>query len=100
MERLLRQWTGSAGPKQAYAYYRWVRESMASNMPFDQFARAVVTAEGPLGEVAPANCYKVVSRPGDEAGTLSQVFLGVARCGRPSATTTRSTAGARPTIRA
>ncbi len=74
---LLRVDRQALGPKRAYAYYKWVRESMASNMPFDQFARAVVTAEGPLGEDAPANFYKVVSRPGDEAGTLSQVFLGV-----------------------
>ena len=36
-----------------------------------------MTAEGPLGEDAPANFYKVVTRPGDEAGTLSQVFMGV-----------------------
>ena len=36
-----------------------------------------MTADGPLGEDAPADFYKVVTRPGDEAGTLSQVFLGV-----------------------
>ncbi len=36
-----------------------------------------MTAEGPLGEDAPAYFYKVVTQPGDEAGTLSQVFLGV-----------------------
>ena len=37
---LLRVDRQALGPKRAYAYYRWVRESMASNMPFDQFARA------------------------------------------------------------
>ena len=74
---LLRVDRQALGPKRAYAYYKWIRDRSAANQPFDQFARAVVTAEGPLGEDAPANFYKVVTKPGDEAGTLSQVFLGV-----------------------
>jgi hypothetical protein len=74
---LLRVDRQALGRKRAYAYYKWIHESVAANRPFDEFARAVVTAEGPLGEDAPANFYKVVARPGDEAGTLSQVFLGV-----------------------
>ncbi len=74
---LLRVDRQALGVKRAYAYYKWIHESVAANWPFDEFARAVVTAEGPLGEDAPANFYKVVPRPGDEAGTLSQVFLGV-----------------------
>jgi hypothetical protein len=74
---LLRVDRQALGSKRAYAYYKWIRRSVASNQPFDQFARAVVTAEGPLGEDAPADFYKVVTNPGDDAGTLSQVFLGV-----------------------
>ncbi len=74
---LLRVDRQALGPKRAYAYYKWVRASVASDEPFDRFARAVVTAEGPLGEDAPASFYKVVTKPGDEAGALSQVFLGV-----------------------
>jgi hypothetical protein len=65
------------GNKRAYAFYRWIRDSFAANKPLDQFARELVTAEGPLNEVGPAAFYKVVSRPGDAASTVSQVFLGV-----------------------
>jgi 3-methyladenine DNA glycosylase AlkC len=65
------------GHKQAYAYYRWIRESLAANKPFDQFARELLTAEGPLEETGPANFYKVVNKPGEAASTLSQVLLGV-----------------------
>ena len=65
------------GHRRAYAYYRWVRESIAANKPFDRFARELVTAEGPLDEVAPANFYRVTGKPGESANTLSQVFLGV-----------------------
>jgi hypothetical protein len=74
---LLRVDRESLGRKRAYAYYRWIRQSVAENKPLDEFAREVITAEGPLGEVGPANFYKVVARPGEAAGTLSQVFLGV-----------------------
>ena len=57
------------GPKRAYAYYRWIRESIAKNKPFDQFARELLTAEGPLEETGPANFYKVVTKPGETAST-------------------------------
>jgi hypothetical protein len=65
------------GHQRALTYYKWIRESIAANKPFDVFARELVTAEGPLNEVGPANFYKVVTRPGEMAGTISQVFLGV-----------------------
>ncbi|OWK44378.1 DUF1549 domain-containing protein [Fimbriiglobus ruber] len=65
------------GHQRAYAYYRWLRESFATNKPFDQLARELVTADGLLAESGPANFYKVVTKPGEMANTLSQVFLGV-----------------------
>jgi len=65
------------GHKRAYAYYRWIRDSLVSNKPFDQFARELLTAEGPLEETGPANFYKVVTKPGETASALSQVLLGV-----------------------
>jgi hypothetical protein len=65
------------GRKDAYAYYKWIRDSLAANKPLDQFAREVFTAEGPLAQEGPANFFKVVRKPGDAASTLSQVFLGV-----------------------
>lgn len=65
------------GHKRAYAYYRWIRESIAANKPLDQFAKELLTAEGSLDEIGPANFYKVVTKPGEAANTLAQVFLGV-----------------------
>jgi hypothetical protein len=65
------------GPQAAYAYYKWIRQSIADNKPFDKFAREIVTAEGPLDESPAASFYKVVPKPGEAANTLSQVFLGV-----------------------
>jgi len=65
------------GHKRAYAYYRWIREQLAANVPYDQFCRAILTAEGPLSEAPAGSLFKVVTRPGDMASTVSQVFLGV-----------------------
>ncbi len=74
---LLRVDRQALGHKRAYAYYRWIRDSLAANKPYDQFVRELLTAEGPLSENGPANFYKVVTKPGAAASSLSQVFLGV-----------------------
>jgi hypothetical protein len=74
---LLRVDRQALGHKRAYAYYKWIRGGLAANKPYDQFAREILTAEGPLQDVAPATFYKVMTKPGETASTLSQVFLGV-----------------------
>jgi hypothetical protein len=74
---LLRVERQALGHKGAYAYYDWIRQSVATNKPLDQFAREIITAEGPLSEAPPANLYKAVQKPGELANTISQVFLGV-----------------------
>ncbi len=74
---LLRVDRQALGHKQAYAYYRWIRESFARNRPLDQFARELLTAEGPLAEAPAGNFFRVVAKPGEMASTWSQVFLGV-----------------------
>jgi hypothetical protein len=63
--------------KGAYSYYKWIRDGLAANKPYDQFARELIVAEGPLDEVGAGNFYRVVTKPGEMASTLSQVFLGV-----------------------
>ena len=65
------------GHKQAYNYYRWIRESFAQNRPFDEFAREVITAAGPLSKHPAGNLFKVAKKSGEAAATISQVFMGV-----------------------
>jgi hypothetical protein len=74
---LLRVDRQALGHKRAYAYYRWIRDGLAANKPFDQFAREILTADGLPDENGPANFYKVVVKPGERASTLTQVFLGM-----------------------
>jgi hypothetical protein len=74
---LLRVDRQALGHRAAYDEYRWIRTALAQNMPLDQFARAVVTAEGPLSENPQGYLFKAVTEPGKAASAVSQVFLGV-----------------------
>jgi hypothetical protein len=74
---LLRVDRQALGHQRALSYYQWIRESFAENKPFDQFARKLVAAEGPLAETPQAGFFKSVTKPGEMAAAISQVFLGV-----------------------
>jgi hypothetical protein len=65
------------GHKRAYAYYHWIRDSLATNKPYDRFVREILTADGPLSEVPQAAFHRVVAKPGEAASSMSQVFLGI-----------------------
>ena len=65
------------GHKPAFNYYQWIRDSFAVNKPFNEFAREVVAASGPLGHSPGGHIYKVLKKPGEAASAISQVFLGV-----------------------
>jgi hypothetical protein len=70
--------------KGTFFFQQWLREAMARNLPYDQFARELVTATGGLYEVAPTSYYPLMKKAEEMATTTSQVFLGVslecARC--------------------
>lgn len=62
--------------KGAYEYYSWIRDSFENNKPYDQFTRELVAPEGTLSQAPAGYFYKVVTKPGEQASTISQVFLG------------------------
>jgi hypothetical protein len=64
-------------PQGAVAMSRWLRRQFAENRPYDEMARAVVTARGNTAAEGPAALYKVLNTPEMMARSLSQVFLGV-----------------------
>lgn len=74
---LLRVDRQALGHKGAYAFYRWIRESVATNKPYDRFVTELVTAAGNLRDAPAGHFYKAVKKPGDVASTLSQVLLGI-----------------------
>lgn len=65
------------GHKRAYAYYRWIRDSVVENKKLDQFAREILTLKGRISDEPQANFYAAVGDNGKLSSTVSQVFLGV-----------------------
>ncbi len=64
-------------PQGAMAMSRWISGQFRNNAPFDQFARAVLTAEGSTISESPAAFFQVQSDPEKAARAVSQLFLGV-----------------------
>ncbi len=65
------------GLKGAYSYHRWIHDQVASNAPFDQFVRALVTSKGSNYTNPPASFYRRIRSPDEAAESVSQLFLGV-----------------------
>jgi hypothetical protein len=67
-----------------WSFYRFVRRSVAGNVPWDRFARDVVTAKGNTLENGAANYFVLHRDPIDMTENASMAFLGLsltcARC--------------------
>lgn len=70
--------------KGMWAFYTWVRDSVAENKPWDKMVYEVVTANGSNFSDGPSNFYRISRTPEDLTETVSQAFLGIrvqcARC--------------------
>ena len=63
-------------PAAMWAYYDWIRKQVASNTPWDQFARGLLTAQGSTLENGAANYFVMHQDPRECAETTSLTFLG------------------------
>jgi hypothetical protein len=59
-----------------FAFSGWLRSSFAQNMPYDQFVRAILTAQGESAENPPVNWYRHVRNVVAQVNDSSQLFLG------------------------
>jgi hypothetical protein len=62
-------------PEAVKTYYQWIRQRVADNTPWDQFAREVVTARGSALAEGEVNFYAVHDDPESMAENVSQAFL-------------------------
>jgi hypothetical protein len=60
-----------------WAYYRWIRQQVAQNTPWDQFVRSIITAKGSTLENGASNFFVLHPDAADLAETTSQAFLGM-----------------------
>jgi hypothetical protein len=60
-----------------FAFHNWIRQAMADDKPFDQFAREILTATGDENKHPPTVWYKELVNPEQFVDDTSQVFLGL-----------------------
>ncbi|MBI4902829.1 MAG: DUF1553 domain-containing protein [Acidobacteria bacterium] len=65
------------GEKGVYSFQEWIRDSIASNKPYDKMTRELLTARGSSYEEPAANYYRVTRDPKPTMEKTTQVFLGV-----------------------
>ncbi|XZE44358.1 DUF1549 domain-containing protein [Pirellulaceae bacterium SH467] len=65
------------GKEGATSFRDWIRESIATNKPYDQFVREIVNASGSNRENPPASYYKILRNPEDTVENTTHLFLGI-----------------------
>ena len=65
-------------PNAVQAYHRWVHDALTHNMPYDQFARVLLTTSGSNFREPPANFYRAVQghEPSTIAAAVALTFMG------------------------
>jgi len=65
------------GDKGAWEFRDWIRQSVATNKPYDQFVRELLTSRGSSDDNPAANYFRVTRDPKPTMEKTTQVFLGV-----------------------
>jgi hypothetical protein len=65
------------GEKGAQVLRSWIRQAVASDMPYDHFVYTILTASGSTLENPPAAYYKVLREPGAAMENTTQLFLAI-----------------------
>ena len=81
---LLRPNPYRVGIKAVWNLDAWIRRSFRDEMPYDEFVRQIVTAEGSTFDETPSTIFRDRREPEELTSMVSQLFLGVrlecARC--------------------
>jgi hypothetical protein len=65
-------------PNAVQAYHHWIRSAIAANLPYDRFARELLTSSGSNFRVPPVNFYRAVQsrQPRAIAQAVALTFMG------------------------
>lgn len=76
--RVKAEFPSNLWPNAVQAYHRWIRDAIRDNMPYDQFARALLTGSGSNFRDPPANFYRPFQErtPRRILETVALVFMG------------------------
>jgi len=66
-------------PNAAQAYYHWIHTAIRTNLPYDQFARTLLTESGSNFRNPPVNFYRAMQnrKPAGIAQTVALTFMGM-----------------------
>lgn len=76
LAKLLRIGAQERNTQGAFAYHQWLSEQVRDGVGYDQIARSVILATGDSHEVGPANFYRTVDGPREQAEFMSELFMG------------------------
>ncbi len=65
------------GKEGAVAFRKWIADRVSANMPYDEFAREVLTASGSNKDNPAASYYKILRTPEDTMENTTHLFLAV-----------------------
>ena len=63
--------------RSTHAFHDWVRNNIATNKPFNEFAAELVVASGKVSENPAVGWYRAVTDPKEQMQDIAQVFLGI-----------------------
>jgi hypothetical protein len=73
---LLRMTSTQVGNGGVFKYHRWLERAFTTNMPYDQFARELLSSSGSTLAQPTANFYRTATDAQDTVESISQLFLG------------------------
>jgi hypothetical protein len=73
---LLRMTSTQIGGQGIHKYHRWLERAFQTNLPYDQFARELLSASGSTLDNPTANFYRTATDTQDCVESISQIFLG------------------------
>ncbi|MCX5641872.1 MAG: DUF1553 domain-containing protein [Candidatus Omnitrophica bacterium] len=77
--RVKSEFPSNLWPNGVQAYHRWIKEALKDNMPYDQFARSLLTSSGSNFREPPVNFYRVIPQHDPEkiAEFAVLIFMGM-----------------------
>jgi hypothetical protein len=76
LDKLLRIRSQARDTAGAKAYHEWLKQQIVNAVPYDEVARSILTALGDTRQVGPANFYRTVAGPREQAEFASELFMG------------------------
>jgi hypothetical protein len=67
---------GQDAQRGTFAFHAWIRNAFATNMPYDQFVRNIIAAQGTVDQHPPVIWYREVRNLVHQTNDTAQLFLG------------------------